>query len=136
MTKALRRHRDDAVLMGSPSQTGRDLWSRTVPTTGEWAGGAEVHLALAGHLTPWKVEILGGLLLEDGRPLDEWGRRLKPAWADLTNLSRVHADARRRTAARLAPALPACPAPAAALPGAADPYDGPQACIAPNGSSA
>lgn len=29
--KALRRHWDDVVLMGSPSQTGRDLWSRTIP---------------------------------------------------------------------------------------------------------
>lgn len=36
--QALRRHWDDAVLMGSPSQTGRDLWSRTIPVTGKWAG--------------------------------------------------------------------------------------------------
>ncbi|MFJ2864135.1 hypothetical protein [Kitasatospora sp. NPDC087314] len=225
--QALRRHWDDAVLMGSPSQTGRDLWSRTIPTTGKWAGGypvlseelrgllhatggqgrtelllpprvpeqlpalveydrtfayakhlwkspvgtprritaaafaamteqeqtkalmssshwnvrvtvpagwnhvgllpapvtgdrawvypsepgamfttwaggAEVHLALANHLMPWKIEILGGLLFEDGKPLDEWGKRLKAAWADLTNLSRIHADERQRTAAYLA----------------------------------
>ncbi|MFE5587146.1 hypothetical protein [Kitasatospora sp. NPDC056531] len=40
--QALRRHWDDAVLMGSPSQTGRDLWSRTIPTTGKWAGGYPV----------------------------------------------------------------------------------------------
>ncbi|MFI2610963.1 hypothetical protein [Kitasatospora sp. NPDC018619] len=225
--QALRRHWDDAVLMGSPSQTGRDLWSRTIPTTGKWAGGypvlseelrgllhatggqgrtelllpprvpeqlpalveydrtfayakhlwkspvgtptrvtaaafaamsgaeqtralmscshwnvrvtvppgwnhvgllpapvtgdrawtypaepgttfttwaggAEVHLALANHLMPWKVEILGGLLFEDGKPLDEWGKRLKAAWADLTGLSRAHADERQRTAAYLA----------------------------------
>ncbi|MFJ3794232.1 hypothetical protein [Kitasatospora sp. NPDC090091] len=225
--QALRRHWDDAVLMGSPSQTGRDLWSRTIPTTGKWAGGypvlseelrgllhatggqgrtelilpprvpeqlpalveydrtfayakhlwkspvgtprrvtaaafatmteaeqtkalmscshwnirvtvpagwnhvgllpapvtgdrawiypsrpgetfttwaggAEVHLALANHLGPWKVEILGGLLFEDGKPLDEWGKRLKAAWADLTNLSRIHGDERQRTAAYLA----------------------------------
>ncbi|MFJ6382571.1 hypothetical protein ACIQI7_21520 [Kitasatospora sp. NPDC092039] len=225
--QALRRHWDDAVLMGSPSQTGRDLWSRTVPTAGKWAGGypvlseelrgllhatggqgrtelilpprvpeqlpalveydrtfayakhlwkspvgtprrvtaaafaamteaeqtkalmscshwnvrvtvpagwnhvgllpapvtgdrawiypsepgatfttwaggAEIHLALSNHLAPWKVEILGGLLWEDGKPLDEWGKRLKAAWADLTNLSRIHGDERRRTAAYLA----------------------------------
>ncbi|MEE1783092.1 hypothetical protein PUR71_09200 [Streptomyces sp. SP17BM10] len=225
--QALRRHWDDAVLMGSPSQTGRDLWSRTIPTTGKWAGGypvlseelrgllhatggqgrtelilpprvpeqlpalveydrtfayakhlwkspvgtprritaaafaamteaeqvkalmscshwnvrvtvpagwnhvgllpapvtgdrawiypsepgttfttwaggAEVHLALSNHLAPWKVEILGGLLFEDGKPLDEWGKRLKAAWADLTNLSRIHGDERQRTAAYLA----------------------------------
>ncbi|MFI6850070.1 hypothetical protein OG535_39830 [Kitasatospora sp. NBC_00085] len=225
--QALRRHWDDAVLMGSPSQTGRDLWSRTIPVTGKWAGGypvlseelrgllhatggqgrtelilpprvpeqlpalveydrtfayakhlwkspvgtprritaaafsamseqeqtkalmscshwnvrvtvpagwnhvgllpapvtgdrawvypatpgatfttwaggAEVHLALSNHLMPWKVEILGGLLFEDGKPLDEWGKRLKGAWADLTNLSRIHGDERQRTAAYLA----------------------------------
>ncbi|GAA2815661.1 hypothetical protein [Kitasatospora aburaviensis] len=225
--QALRRHWDDAVLMGSPSQTGRDLWSRTIPTTGKWAGGypvlseelrgllhatggqgrtelilpprvperlpalveydrtfayakhlwkspvgtprritaaafaamteaeqtkalmscshwnvrvtvpagwnhvgllpapvtgdrawiypsepgttfttwaggAEIHLALSNHIAPWKVEILGGLLFEDGKPLDEWGKRLKSAWADLTNLSKLHADERQRTAAYLA----------------------------------
>ncbi|RAJ32849.1 hypothetical protein K353_05847 [Kitasatospora sp. SolWspMP-SS2h] len=225
--QALRRHWDDAVLMGSPSQTGRDLWSRTIPTTGKWAGGypvlseelrgllhatggqgrtelilpprvpeqlpalveydrtfayakhlwkspvgtprritaaafavmseaeqtkalmscshwnvrvtvpagwnhvgllpapvtgerawvypstpgetfvtwaggAEIHLALSNHLAPWKVEILGGLLFEDGKPLDEWGKRLKAAWADLTNLSKLHGDERQRQAAYLA----------------------------------
>ncbi|MGW2372198.1 hypothetical protein [Kitasatospora sp. NPDC001683] len=225
--QALRRHWDDAVLMGSPSQTGRDLWSRTIPTTGKWAGGypvlseelrgllhatggqgrtelilpprvpeqlpalveydrtfayakhlwkspvgtprritaaafaamteqeqtkalmscshwnikvtvpagwnhvgllpapvtgdrawiypcepgatfttwaggAEVHLALSNHIAPWRIEILGGLLFEDGKPLDEWGKRLKSAWADLTNLSRIHADERQRQAAYLA----------------------------------
>ncbi|MET8703813.1 hypothetical protein ABZW10_33925 [Kitasatospora sp. NPDC004723] len=225
--QALRRHWDDAVLMGSPSQTGRDLWSRTIPTTGKWAGGypvlseelrgllhatggqgrtelilpprvpeqlpalveydrtfayakhlwkspvgtprritaaafaamteaeqvkalmscshwnvrvtvpagwnhvgllpapvtgdrawvypatpgatfttwaggAEVHLALSNHLMPWKVEVLGGLLFEDGKPLDEWGKRLKAAWADLTNLSKLHGDERQRQAAYLA----------------------------------
>ncbi|WP_329485025.1 hypothetical protein OG618_00235 [Kitasatospora sp. NBC_01246] len=224
--QALRRHWDDAVLMGSPSQTGRDLWSRTIPTTGKWAGGypvlseelrgllhatggqgrtelllpprvpeqlpalveydrtfayakhlwkspvgvprritaaafaamtgqeqvkalmscshwnvrvtvpagwnhvgllpapvtgdrawvypsapgttfttwaggAEVHLALSNHLMPWKVEILGGLLFEDGKPLDEWGKRLKAAWADLSNLSKLHGDERQRQAAYL-----------------------------------
>ncbi|MFJ5927558.1 hypothetical protein ACIQF6_33685 [Kitasatospora sp. NPDC092948] len=225
--QALRRHWDDVVLMGSPSQTGRDLWTRTIPTKGKWAGGypvlseelrgllhatggqgrtelilpprvpeqlpalveydrtfayakhlwkspvgtprritaaafaamteqeqvkalmscshwnvrvtvpqgwdhvgllpapvtgdrawiypatpgttfttwaggAEVHLALSNHLMPWKVEILGGLLFEDGKPLDEWGKRLKAAWADLTNLSKLHGDERQRTAAYLA----------------------------------
>ncbi|MFD0261089.1 hypothetical protein ACFVH7_22835 [Kitasatospora indigofera] len=225
--QALRRHWDDVVLMGSPSQTGRDLWTRTIPTKGKWAGGypvlseelrallhatggqgrtelilpprvpeqlpalveydrtfayakhlwkspvgtptritaqgfaamteaeqakalmscshwnvrvtvpagwnhvgllpapvtgdrawvypsepgttfttwaggAEVHLALSNHLMPWKVEILGGLVFEDGKPLDDWGKRLKSAWADLTNLSRIHGDERQRQAAYLA----------------------------------
>ncbi|BFV54978.1 Mucin-19 [Kitasatospora sp. CMC57] len=225
--QALRRHWDDAVLMGSPSQTGRDLWTRTIPTKGKWAGGypvlseelrgllhatggqgrtelilpprvpeqlpalveydrtfayakhlwkspvgtptritaasfaamteaeqakalmscshwnirvtvpqgwnhvgllpapvtgdrawvypsepgttfttwaggAEVHLALSNHIAPWKVEILGGLVFEDGKPLDDWGKRLKAAWADLTNLSKLHGDERQMQAAYLA----------------------------------
>ncbi|OKI99904.1 hypothetical protein [Kitasatospora sp. CB01950] len=225
--QALRRHWDDAVLMGSPSQTGRDLWTRTIPTKGKWAGGypvmseelrgllhatggqgrtellppprvpqqlpglvefdatfaygkqtwksgvgaprrvtaaafaamdqaaqakalmacshwhirvtvpqgwshvgllpapvpgdraweypatpgatfttwaggAEVHLALTNHLMPWKVEVLDGLIWEDGKPIDDWGKKLKAAWADLTNLSRMHGDERQRQAAYLA----------------------------------
>ena len=40
--KALHRHWPDVVLMGSPSQTGRDLWSRTIPTRGRWAEGFPV----------------------------------------------------------------------------------------------
>jgi hypothetical protein len=40
--QALRRHWDDAVLMGSPSQTGRDLWTRTIPTRGQHAEGFPV----------------------------------------------------------------------------------------------
>ncbi|MGV9269552.1 hypothetical protein ACWDRR_33400 [Kitasatospora sp. NPDC003701] len=225
--QALRRHWDDAVLMGSPSQTGRDLWTRTIPTKGKWAGGypvmseelrgllhatggqgrtelilpprvpaelprlvefdatfaygkqtwksgvgaperitarrfaamdekarakalmscshwhirvtvpagwehvgllpapvpgekaweypavggvtfttwaggAEVHLALSNHLMPWKVEVLDGLVWEDGKPLDDWGKKLKAAWADLANLSKLHGDERQRLAAYLA----------------------------------
>ncbi|MCY0946313.1 Mucin-19 [Streptomyces antarcticus] len=42
--KALRPHFEDVVLMGSPSQTGRDLWSRTVPAKAgaKWADGFPV----------------------------------------------------------------------------------------------
>ncbi|WP_331758827.1 Mucin-19 [Streptomyces anulatus] len=42
--RALRRHWDDVVLMGSPSQTGRDLWARTIPAKegAKWAGGYPV----------------------------------------------------------------------------------------------
>lgn len=41
---ALRQYWPDVVLMGSPSPTGRDLWSRTIPTkTGaKWADGYPV----------------------------------------------------------------------------------------------
>ncbi|MFE6713966.1 Mucin-19 [Streptomyces sp. NPDC057695] len=42
--KSLRPHFEDVVLMGSPSQTGRDLWSRTIPTKAgaKWADGFPV----------------------------------------------------------------------------------------------
>lgn len=42
--KALRRQWDDVVLMGSPSQTGRDLWSRTIPAKAgsRWVDGFPV----------------------------------------------------------------------------------------------
>ncbi|MFD3922872.1 Mucin-19 [Streptomyces sp. NPDC058595] len=41
---ALHKHWPDVVLMGSPSQTGRDLWSRTIPakTGAKWAEGYPV----------------------------------------------------------------------------------------------
>ncbi|GAA0699072.1 Mucin-19 [Kitasatospora atroaurantiaca] len=225
--QALRRHWDDVVLMGSPSQTGRDLWSRTIPTKGKWAGGypvmseelrgllhatagqgrtelvlpprvpaelpalveydrtfayakhtwksgvgapqritaarfaalpekeqvkalmscshwhvrvtvpqgwehvgllpapapgernwvypatggtqfttwaggAEVYTALSNPIAPWRIEVLDGLVWEDGKPIDDWAKQLKSAWADLTNLSTVHGDERQRTAAYLA----------------------------------
>lgn len=40
--QALRRHWSDAVVMGSPSQTGRDLWTRTIPQRGQYAEGYPV----------------------------------------------------------------------------------------------
>ncbi|MFD6113840.1 Mucin-19 [Streptomyces yangpuensis] len=42
--KALRPHFEDVVLMGAPSQTGRDLWSRTIPAKAgaKWADGFPV----------------------------------------------------------------------------------------------
>ncbi|MFI8932492.1 Mucin-19 [Streptomyces sp. NPDC053474] len=42
--QALKRSWPDVVLMGSPSQTGRDLWSRTIPTKegARWADGYPV----------------------------------------------------------------------------------------------
>jgi hypothetical protein len=42
--KALHRHWSDVVLMGSPSQTDRDLWSRTIPAKAgsRWADGYPV----------------------------------------------------------------------------------------------
>ncbi|MFI6658113.1 Mucin-19 [Streptomyces sp. NPDC050523] len=40
--KALHEKWKDVVLMGSPSQTGRDLWTRTIPERGRWAEGYPV----------------------------------------------------------------------------------------------
>ncbi|MFE2693662.1 Mucin-19 [Streptomyces mirabilis] len=42
--RALHEHWNDVVLMGSPSQTGRDLWSRTIPEKAgaKWADGFPV----------------------------------------------------------------------------------------------
>ena len=42
--KALHEHWSDVVLMGSPARTGRDLWSRTIPTKAgaKWADGFPV----------------------------------------------------------------------------------------------
>ncbi|WP_406466232.1 hypothetical protein OHB07_38250 [Streptomyces sp. NBC_00111] len=225
--KALRRHWPDAVLMGSPSQTGRDLWTRTIPTKGQytdgypvlseelrglfhatagqgrtelitpprvpeqlpalveydrtfayakhtwkagigtprrvtaarfaawsekeqakalfacghwhvrvtvpqtwdhvgilpapapgdrawhypatpgttfttWAGGPEIHTALSNPRSPWKVEILDGILFDDGKPLDDWSKKLKEAWSSLTAQADLNGDPAQRTAAHLA----------------------------------
>ena len=67
-----------------------------------WAGGPEIHTALANPLTPWKVEILDGILFEDGKPLDEWATKLKQTWATLAAQARLHADPRQARAAHLA----------------------------------
>ncbi|MGY0021214.1 hypothetical protein ACVHNB_19810 [Streptomyces sp. YJ-C3] len=225
--QALRRHFDDAVLMGSPSQTGRDLWTRTIPARGQhsegfpvlseelrgllhatagqgrneliapprvperlpqlveydrtfayakhtwkspigtprritghqfsawsekeqaralygcghwhirvtvpntwdhvgllpapapgdrawhypatpgatfttWAGGPEVHTALTNPLTPWKIQVLDGILWEDGKPLDDWAKKLKEAWATLTAQAHFQQDPPQARAAHLA----------------------------------
>ncbi|MGW6202542.1 hypothetical protein ACWF9B_02640 [Streptomyces sp. NPDC055089] len=225
--KALRRHWPDAVLMGSPSQTGRDLWTRTIPTKGQyadgypvlseelrglfhatagqgrtelitppsipaqlpalveydrtfayakhtwkagvgtprritaarfaawsekeqtkalfacghwhvrvtvpetwdhvgilpaptpgdrawhypatpgttfttWAGGPEIHTALSNPRSPWKIEILDGILFDDGKPLDDWSKKLKETWSSLTAQADLNGDPAQRTAAHLA----------------------------------
>ncbi|GAA3797693.1 Mucin-19 [Streptomyces coacervatus] len=225
--QALRRHWPDAVLMGSPSQTGRDLWTRTIPTRGQhaegfpvlsedlrgllhatagqgrnelitpprvpeqlpqlveydrtfayakhtwkspvgtprritahtfaawsekeqmralygcghwqvrvtvpdgwnhvgllpapapgdrawhypatpgatfttWAGGPEIHTALANPLQPWKIEILDGILWEDGKPLDDWAKKLKETWTNLSAQAHFQGDPQQARAAHLA----------------------------------
>ncbi|NEB04240.1 hypothetical protein [Streptomyces sp. SID13726] len=225
--QALRRHWNDAVLMGSPSQTGRDLWTRTIPTRGQhadgfpvlseelrgllhatagqgrnelltpprvpdqlpqlveydrtfayakhtwkspvgtprritaatfaawsekeqmralygcghwhvrvtvpdgwnhvgllpapapgdrawhypatpgatfttWAGGPEIHTALTNPLTPWKIEILDGILWEDGKPLDDWAKKLKETWTNLSAQAHFQGNPEQARAAHLA----------------------------------
>ncbi|HEY8986378.1 MAG TPA: hypothetical protein VIU15_43250 [Streptomyces sp.] len=225
--QALRRHWSDAVLMGSPSQTGRDLWTRTIPTRGQhadgfpvlseelrgllhatagqgrnelltpprvpeqlpqlveydrtfayakhtwkspvgtprritaatfaswsereqmralygcghwqvrvtvpdtwnhvgllpapapgdrawhypaeggtsfttWAGGPEIHTALANPIQPWKIEILDGILWEDGKPLDDWAKKLKETWANLSAQAHFQGNPEQARAAHLA----------------------------------
>lgn len=225
--QALRRHWTDAVVMGSPSQTGRDLWTRTIPTRGQhaegfpvlseelrgllhatagqgrnelilpprvpeqlpqlveydrtfayakhtwkspvgtprritaatfaswsekeqtralygcghwqvratvpdtwnhvgilpapapgdrawhypatpgatfttWAGGPEIHTALTNPLTPWKIEILDGILWEDGKPLEDWAKKLKETWTNLSAQAHFQGDAQQARAAHLA----------------------------------
>ncbi|WP_371352354.1 Mucin-19 [Streptomyces malaysiensis] len=67
-----------------------------------WAGGAEINLALRNPITPWRIEILDGLLWESGTPLRDWSTKLKDAWASLQALAANHGDQRQRTAAHLA----------------------------------
>ncbi|MEU6182943.1 hypothetical protein [Streptomyces coeruleorubidus] len=225
--QALRRHWPDAVLMGSPSQTGRDLWTRTIPTRGQhadgfpvlseelrgllhatagqgrnelltpprvpeqlpelveydrtfayakhtwkspvgtprritaatfaswsekeqmralygcghwqvrvtvpdtwnhigllpapapgdrawhypaapgttfttWAGGPEIHTALANPIAPWKIEILDGILWDDGKPLDDWAKKLKETWTNLSAQAHFQGDPQQARAAHLA----------------------------------
>ncbi|GAA4561229.1 hypothetical protein [Streptomyces collinus] len=225
--QALRRHWPDAVVMGSPSQTGRDLWTRTIPTRGQhadgfpvlseelrgllhatagqgrnelitpprvpdqlpqlveydrtfayakhtwkspvgtprritattfaawsqkeqmralygcghwqvrvsvpdtwnhvgllpapapgdrawhypaepgttfttWAGGPEIHTALTNPMTPWKIEILDGILWEDGKPLDDWARKLKETWTNLSAQAHFQGNPEQARAAHLA----------------------------------
>ncbi|GCD40369.1 hypothetical protein [Streptomyces paromomycinus] len=67
-----------------------------------WAGGAEVHTALTNPLTPWKIEILDGILWEDGKPLDDWAKKLKETWMNLSAQAQLQADPQQARAAHLA----------------------------------
>jgi hypothetical protein len=67
-----------------------------------WAGGPEIHTALTNPLMPWRIEILDGILWDDGKPLDDWSKKLKEAWASLAAQAQLHGDPDQRTAAHLA----------------------------------
>ncbi len=65
-------------------------------------GGPEIHTALANPIQPWKVEILDGILWEDGKPLDDWAKKLKETWSNLTAQAHFQGDAQQARAAHLA----------------------------------
>ncbi|MGW4888142.1 hypothetical protein [Streptomyces murinus] len=67
-----------------------------------WAGGPEIHTALANPLQPWRIEILDGILWEDGKPLDDWAKKLKETWTNLSAQAHFQGDAQQARAAHLA----------------------------------
>ncbi|MFE7497534.1 hypothetical protein ACFU6O_00345 [Streptomyces albidoflavus] len=67
-----------------------------------WAGGPEIHTALTNPLTPWKIDILDGLLWEEGKPLDDWARKLKETWTNLSAQARLQGNPQQARAAHLA----------------------------------
>ncbi|WP_330237497.1 hypothetical protein [Streptomyces sp. NBC_00525] len=67
-----------------------------------WAGGPEIYTALANPLTPWRIEILDALLFDDGKPLDDWSKKLREAWSSLAAQADLHGDPNQRQAAHLA----------------------------------
>ncbi|MES9524118.1 hypothetical protein [Streptomyces capoamus] len=67
-----------------------------------WAGGPEIHTALTNPIQPWKIEILDGILWEDGKPLDDWAKKLKETWTNLSAQAQFHGDPVQARAAHLA----------------------------------
>ncbi|MDR6981014.1 hypothetical protein J2X68_007756 [Streptomyces sp. 3330] len=67
-----------------------------------WAGGPEIHTALSNPIQPWKIEILDGILWDDGKPLDDWAKKLKETWTNLTAQAHFQGDPHQARAAHLA----------------------------------
>lgn len=67
-----------------------------------WAGGPEIHTALANPIQPWKIEILDGILWDDGKPLDDWAKKLKETWSNLSAQAHFQGDPQQARAAHLA----------------------------------
>ncbi|MEV7243102.1 hypothetical protein AB0N92_17900 [Streptomyces sp. NPDC093248] len=67
-----------------------------------WVGGPEIHTALTNPLQPWKIEIVDGILWEDGKPLDDWAKKLKETWTNLTAQAHFQGDPQQARAAHLA----------------------------------
>ena len=67
-----------------------------------WAGGPELHTALTNPIQPWKIEILDGILWEDGKPLDDWAKKLKDTWTNLSAQAHFQGNPQQARAAHLA----------------------------------
>ncbi|MEU5900240.1 Mucin-19 [Streptomyces venezuelae] len=67
-----------------------------------WASGAEVHVALNNPIQPWKIEVLDGLMWEQGNPIKTWADKLKKCWAELSAWSQQAGDENQRKAFKLA----------------------------------
>ncbi|MFG2948430.1 hypothetical protein [Streptomyces adustus] len=67
-----------------------------------WAGGPEIHTALTNPLAPWRIEILDGILWDDGKPLDDWAKKLKETWTNLSAQAHFQGDPQQARAAHLA----------------------------------
>ncbi|WP_432176684.1 hypothetical protein [Streptomyces sp. Tue6028] len=95
---------DHVGILPAPAPGDRAWHYPAVPGTTftTWAGGPELHTALTNPLTPWKIEILDGILWEDGKPLDDWAKKLKETWANLTAQAHFQGDAQQARAAHLA----------------------------------
>jgi hypothetical protein len=91
-------------ILPAPAPGERDWHYPNTPgaTFTTWAGGPEIYTALANPVQPWRIEILDGVLFEDGKPLDDWSKKLKECWAALAAQADLHADEDQRAAARLA----------------------------------
>lgn len=95
---------DHVGLLPAPAPGDRDWHYPAGPGTvfQTWASGPEVYTAVTNHLRPWKVEVLDGLVWKEGKPLDDWSRKLQDAWATLKSNSELHGDPRERAVSYLA----------------------------------
>ncbi|AOW90890.1 hypothetical protein [Streptomyces olivaceus] len=95
---------DHVGLLPAPAPSYRAWHYPATPGTTftTWAGGPELHTALNNPLTPWKIEVLAGILWDDGKPLDDWAKKLKEAWSNLSAQAHFQQDPQQSRAAHLA----------------------------------
>ncbi|MFB7575161.1 hypothetical protein [Streptomyces sp. NPDC056165] len=91
-------------LLPAPAPGDRAWYYPAAPgaTFTTWAGGPEIHAALTNPLQPWKIEILDGILWDDGKPLDDWAKKLKETWTNLSAQAHFQGDAQQARASHLA----------------------------------